>query len=301
MLGMRWNWRWMGPIVLLGAIVPCGVRGLALGAAMQEPAQEHEVRRHVGFDRNEYPGDAALPELRKHFAFTGYWLTNPPESASNSWVGKREILMRHEFGFLVLANGKLDKEIKKAGVTPEALGRRDAADAVAAARREGFPAKTIVFLDQEEGGVLLPEQAAYLLAWTEAVAGTGYLPGVYCSGQPVPAGKAADGTPQTVTTAQDIRRRVAAARLHEIALWVAQDACPPANGCSVEPPALQASGTPGAVAWQYAQSPRRKAITAACAASYARDGNCYAPGLPVSLGLHIDLSVADSADPSHGR
>jgi hypothetical protein len=50
--------------------------------------------------------------------------------------------------------------------------------------------------------------------------------------------------------------------------------------------------------WQYAQSPRRKAITAVCGKTYAADGNCYAPGLPK---LFLDLNVAASADPSHGR
>jgi hypothetical protein len=50
--------------------------------------------------------------------------------------------------------------------------------------------------------------------------------------------------------------------------------------------------------WQYAQSPRRKEITAACSKTYAADGNCYVPGLPKIM---LDLSVAASPDPSHGR
>jgi len=29
---------------------------------------------YLGFDRNEYPGDAALPVLRKTFSFSGYEL-----------------------------------------------------------------------------------------------------------------------------------------------------------------------------------------------------------------------------------
>ena len=281
-------------VLVLLAATPCL-------SGQGEPEHNREPRAYAGFDRNEYPGDSTLPELRKHFAFTGYWLTNPPESSTNTWAGKREILMQHGFGFLVLANGKLDKEIKKSGQTPDALGRQDAAAAVSAARREHFPARTVLFLDQEEGGVLLPEQAGYLLAWTEAVEAAGFRPGVYCSGQPVPAGQGPDGKPATITTAQDIRKRVTAGHLHEIALWVAQDACPPSDGCKVEPLALDRSGTANAFVWQYAQSPRRKSITQACAKTYAADGNCYAPGLPANLGLHIDLNVADSPDPSHGR
>jgi hypothetical protein len=250
----------------------------------------------IGFDSNNYPGDEALPALRKHFAFAGYWLTNPPGEHHNSWVGKRDILLRNDFGFLVLANGKTDAEIskaKRAGTTPAALGAKDAAAAIAAAQRERFPNHTILFLDQEEGGRLNANQSTYLLAWTEAVATSGFLPGVYASGQPVD-----DAPGKTITTVQDIREQVASKHLHEIAFWVYQDACPPANGCTLQPPPLTASGTPDVTAWQYAQSPRRKEITAACAKTYAADGNCYAPGLPQ---ITLDLNVASSADPSHGR
>src|SRR5277367_2147746 len=108
---------------------------------------------YIGFDSNDYPGDDALPALRRHFTFAGYWLTNPPGARQNSWVGKREALLRNGFGFLVLANGRLATEIRKAkqssGTTPVALGEKDAADAVAAARSEHFPSHTILFLDQE--------------------------------------------------------------------------------------------------------------------------------------------------------
>jgi hypothetical protein len=259
----------------------------------QQAQSKHE---YIGFDRNDYPGDAALPALRKSFDYAGYWLTNPPGEHHNTWKGKRDTLLRNGFGFLVLANGRFDAEIlraQKTGTAPAALGKKDAAEAIAAAQSEHFPSHTIIFLDQEEGGRLLAEQAAYLLAWTEAVAHSDYLPGVYASGQP-----SEDGPGKTITTAQDIREQVAKQHLHEIALWVAQDACPPSNGCTVHPRPLSESGTPNALAWQYAQSPRRREITAACGKSYGADGNCYAPGLP---NLHLDLNLSSSADPSHGR
>ena len=87
--------------------------------------------------------------------------------------------------------------------------------------------------------------------------------------------------------------------LHEIAFWVYQDACPPANGCTMQPPPLTASGTPDITAWQYAQSPRRKEITAACGKTYAPDNNCYAPGT-AEASCSTSASQA-TADPSHGR
>jgi len=259
------------------------------------------AQSYAGFDANEYPGDAALPALRKHFAFTGYWLTNPPGADHNPWVGKREVLLRNGFGFLVVANGRLDKEINRAikqGKPAAARAQEDAKAAVAAAKREGFPARTILFLDQEDGGRLLPEQADYLLAWTEAVAHSDYLPGVYASGLPVDDGPGPDGKPVTITTIQDIREHVAAGHLHEIAFWVYQDACPPAPGCVLAAPPTDLSGTLDAAAWQYAQSPRRKSITPACGKTYAADGNCYAADLPH---VQLDLSSSSSPDPSHGR
>ncbi len=250
----------------------------------------------VGFDRNNYPGDDALPVLRQHFVFAGYWINNPPGEHQNTWAGKREILFRNNFGFLVLFNGRLDSEILKArrlGTSPALLGEKDAAVAVAAAQCEHFPPHTILFLDQEEGGRLLPEQSAYLFAWTEAIASSSYRPGVYVSGQPVP-----DAPGKTITTAQDIREQIVAKHFHSIALFIYQDDCPPSNGCTLSPPPITAAGISDIAAWQYAQSPRRPEITHSCAKTYAPDGNCYAPNLP---GRHIDLNVASSSDPSHGR
>ena len=265
-------------------------RGEPLGAS-------GHTTESIGFDTNDYPGDDALPALRRHFAFAGYWLNNPPGSRQNAWQGKRESLLRNGFGFLILFNGRLDAEITRASkspsTTPRTLAATDAANAVAAAQREHFPAGAILFLDQEEGGRLTSGQAAYLFAWTEAIARSSYLPGVYASGQPV-----SDGAGRTITTADDIREHAVTQHLHRIALWVYQDACPPANGCSLQPPPLSRSGTPDAAVWQYAQSPRRRSITAACSKTYAADGNCYVPELPE---LMLDLNLADSPDPSHGR
>src|SRR5216117_3135318 len=65
-----------------------------------------ESKVYLGFDRNEYPGDAALPVLRKIFSFSGYWLTPPPNTSQNTWVGKRKALQEQGFGFLLLARGR---------------------------------------------------------------------------------------------------------------------------------------------------------------------------------------------------
>jgi len=251
----------------------------------------------AGFDRNDYPGDATMAAMMKTFAFTGYWVTPPPGEKTNNWAGKRLLLKQQGWGFLVLADGRFDKEIlaaQKRGTTPAQLGQQDAAKAIAAAQAEGFPAHAILFLDQEEGGRLLDEQAQYLLAWTEAVAQSSYLPGVYASGQLVQ-----DDPGKWIDTIRDIRERVKAQHLHDIAMFDTQDACPPAPGCTVKgAKPLSEAGEPDLSAWQYSQSPRRPEITKACAATYAADGNCYAPGLSDVL---LDMDIASSPDPSHGR
>ena len=260
-----------------------------------QPIHENERKAFFGFDRNDYPGDAALPALKRHFDFVGYWLTNPPGEQGNSWVGKRAKLAAQGFGFLVLANGKTDAEIKAGGKDAAGLGKSDGAAAVAAAVREGFAPGTVLFLDQEEGGRMLPEQADYLFAWTETVAAAGFRAGVYGSGQ-----KVDEGHGQTITTAQDIAAQGVVRHLKPVVLWVYQDACPPSNGCTLHAPALSMSGTAGAEIWQYAQSPRRRQTTSACAKTYAANGNCYVAD-PALKDTFLDLNLAASPDPSHGR
>ena len=282
--------------------IPSRIRTALVLAATLPPAAHAQAGNYAGFDRNDYPGDDRLATLHQHFAFTGYWLTPPPGETVDTWLGKRPQLLKSGFGFLVLANGRLDAQIRttwaRKSISPTQQGQQDAQRAIAAAQQEGFPPPTILFLDQEEGGRLLPEQADYFYGWTETVAVSPYRPGAYLSGQSTPDGIGPDGKPLLITTAQDVQQHIAAKHLHPIALWVAQDTCPPAPGCVATPPPLAQSGTPAAIVWQYAQSPRRPALTRSCAKTYAPDNNCYAG---VTTDLFLDLNVAATPDPSHGR
>jgi hypothetical protein len=248
-------------------------------------------KTYFGFDRNEYPGDNLLPALHRSFAYAGYWLNNPPEANSNGWIGKRDLLKANGFGFMILFNGRPDAQL--AGKDAAALGRSDAAAAISAAKKEGFAPGAILFLDQEEGGRLLPEQSAYLFAWVEAIRASQYKPGVYCSGILVPDGSG------TISTARDILRHEGG---RSLALWIANDACPPAPGCVLpkKPMVAASSGVQDALVWQYAQSPRRP-FAKRCAATYTADNNCYAPGTPHSPQTFLDLNVSSSPDPSGGR
>src|SRR3984893_1226948 len=255
---------------------------------------EAPSRTYLGFDRNQYPGDAALGSLRQSFSFCGYWLNAPPGETSNTWKGKREVLTSNGFGFLVLFNGRLFRELKSRP-NSRTLGAHDAAVAVRAAKQEGFPAETVIFLDQEEGGRMLPAQRAYVHAWIDSVNASGYQAGVYCSG--IPASEIGGAT---IITANDLRDN---ADRRKIVFLVYNDSCPPSPGCAFprNPPSPQQSGVPFAAIWQFAQSPRRREITASCPSKYHADGNCYAPLSQSADGVNIDLDSADSPDPSSGR
>ena len=266
------------------------LRGL-IAALIVCCATLHAQATYLGFDRNDYPGDANLKTLRQTFSYAGYWLNNPPGESSNSWEGHRAAVEAAGFGFAVLFNGRLYADLKSV-TNAMRLGQSDAQAAIRAARREGFPGATIIFLDQEQGGRMLPEQKAYIFAWVDGLSVAGFRAGIYCSGIPAPDGS-------NVVTAKDIHEH---AGRREIVYWAFNDACPPAPGCAFprQPPSPAQSGVGFAEAWQFAQSPRRKDVAAHCT-NYSRDGKCYPLGATAEQALYVDLNTATSPDPSHGR
>jgi hypothetical protein len=276
------SYRWLGFFLLIGVA----------SALSQVVARSNAQASFLGFDRNDYPGDGNLTELRKTFDYTGYWLNNPPGAKVSTWVGKRNKVQSAGLGFLVLFNGRLYSELKTVASAAK-LGHADAQSAISAAQHEGFPNATIIFLDQEEGGRMLPEQKAYIYAWVDGVSKSGFRAGVYCSGI-----GAKEETGNSIVTAEDIRQ---SAEGRNITYWVTNDACPPAPGClTTRHPLLpRLSGITFAEVWQFAQSPQRKDVAASCK-GYSSNGNCYPPGSGAQSRLHVDLNVATSSDPSHG-
>src|SRR5712691_8343782 len=278
---------------------------IALLIAIPAPApQAAAARSYLGFDRNTYPGDDALPILRKTFAYTSYWLTPPPRESSNSWSGKRELLRSQGFGFLVLYRGPQSSELQsiwsesrlnrsdQLKAEAKKKGTRDARNAAAAAKREGFPAHTIIFLDIEDGGRLPVVYHVYLRAWVDQLALANYRAGVYCSGMPVSEGRGA-----TIITADDIRNNIGS---RDLVYWVYNDACPPSPGCIVpqNPPPASKSGIAYAQIWQFVRSPRERETAVHCS-GYSKNGNCYAPGA-TTHSWFLDLNTATSVDPSGG-
>jgi hypothetical protein len=203
------------------------------------------------------------------------------------------LLQSQGFGFVVLYNGRLTKNLKS---NPDAKqkGTTDAENAVALARQEGFPAGTIIFLDIEEGGRLSPAYHEYIHAWIDGLARAHFRAGAYCSGIPLP-----DAPGQNITTAQDLHDHLDGRKL---TLWIFNDVCPPSPGCVFpqNPPPVGQGGIAEAALWQFAQTPRQKQRTAQCAATYNADGNCYGPG-DVNHKWFLDVDVATSANPSAPR
>ena len=287
--------RWHIPAVILcmfamiAFLVVTRERAAAEGRFTKSPVGPQGANTFLGFDRNTYPGDSALPVLRKSFSFSSYWLSAPPGETSNSWTGKRTLLQSQGFGFLLLFNGRTAAQVRHPEAA-EAAGKADAKNAAQAARGEGFPAGSVIFLDQEEGGRFTPEQHLYLHTWAEELEKQHFRPGIYCSAIPVD-----EGGGSHVITVDDIRAHMAD---DEVVYWVYNDACPPSPGCSAEKglPSPAESGIKYAAVWQFVRSPKEKKVAKHCH-GYASDGNCYAPS-DSRHAWFLDMNVATSADPS---
>ena len=142
---------------------------------------------------------------------------------------------------------------------------------------------------------MLAEQRAYVHTWVDSVTAAGVRAGIYCSGI-----AAQEKSGASIVTAEDIQEN---AEGRKIVYWVTNDACPPSPGCAFprRPPSPAESGVRFADVWQFAQSPKRKDVTAGCPANYSSDKSCYPPGISIAQRLHLDVNTATTSDPSRGR
>lgn len=280
----------LSAVILLAILLLVSLAPVAVVSNTSVPLAGDPANNPLGYDSNEYPGDSALPILRKTFSFTSYWIGPPPGEKKSTWLGKRARLAQQGFGFVVLFNGPESRALKNVAAARK-KGALDAERAANLAAQEGFAKGTVVFLDIEEGGRLPANYHEYLKSWAGALERAGYRIGLYCSAIPV-----REGNDVSMTTARDIQDHAGS---RNIVFWVYNDACPPSPGCSfpATAPDPAQSGFAGAAVWQYAQSPRRKEFTSQCPANYAADGNCYAPG-DTGHKWFLDVNAASSADPS---
>jgi len=135
-----------------------------------------------GFDTSEFPGAAEMQWLRNNtnLVWCGYYLGPAPSHSSTSWIGQRSALQAAGWGIAPVYVGQ---QIGGPGShrVSGSQGRVDGQDAAQLLEREGFAAGTCVYLDLEDGPPLAAPRTDYVTAWVNAVRGSGFQPGVYCS------------------------------------------------------------------------------------------------------------------------
>ncbi|MEO7457742.1 MAG: glycoside hydrolase domain-containing protein, partial [Gemmatimonadaceae bacterium] len=165
-------------------------------------ADEAKSGKNLGFDTHTYPGDKTMRAWKQApgapYSWVGYYLPSPCHK-DPSWVGKRKLLTDMGWGLAVVYVGQQTwgrqprslnsariAQLIKSGTTCNAdllaseRGAADAADAIAATEREGFPARSIVFLDIERMEKMPQAMRDYYRAWAKALLADGrYRPGVY--------------------------------------------------------------------------------------------------------------------------
>ena len=166
---------------------------------MADAQQEGKV---MGFDTHTYPGDETMRAWKSApgapYRWVGYYLPAPCHR-DRSWSGKRQTLVDMGWGLAVVYVGQQtwgrtprklsparaaaianSKKPCNADLLTAERGRADGDDAIMATEREGFPRRSIVFLDIERMEKMPQAMRDYYRAWTKRLLEDGrYRPGVY--------------------------------------------------------------------------------------------------------------------------
>jgi hypothetical protein len=216
----------------------------------------------AGFDRSDYPGDAAMAWLKANtnLLWCGYYLGPSPSHSGTSWMGTRAKIAALGFGVAPIYVGQ---QVTGPGSKNPSLaqGTADGGDAAAMLQGEGFAAGSCAYLDLENGPPLTQPLSDYVAAWCDAVAARGFQPGVYCSH----------------LFAADIHQLRSQVRIWAFKVATSQTHPVPGTNFPTLDPA--GCGYVGAFAWQLGQ-------------------NCQltVPGAPLDA-ITVDLDVAVAADP----
>ena len=164
-------------------------------------ADAQTAGKHLGFDTHTYPGDKTMQAWKSApgapYRWVGYYLPAPCHRDS-SWVGKRQKLVDMGWGLAVVYVGQQRwgrtpcgtpqrlAQLAKQGKSCDAdlisaeRGRVDADDAIAATLNEGFPERSIVFLDIERMENMPQAMRDYYRAWAKRLLEDGrFRPGAY--------------------------------------------------------------------------------------------------------------------------
>jgi hypothetical protein len=132
------------------------------------------------------------------YRWVGFYLTSPCHKGK-TWNGKRQTLIDMGWGLAAVYVGqqtwdrmprpltpKRAAQLARSGATcnadfiSAARGDAEGADATVVMAREGFPARSVIFLDIERMEKMPPVMRDYYRAWARRVIRDGrYLPGVY--------------------------------------------------------------------------------------------------------------------------
>lgn len=184
--------------------VAATVAQVAAAVTGQEAPLADAVRtgRHLGFDTHTYPGDRTMRAWKAApgapYRWVGYYLPSPCHR-DTSWVGRRDTLVAMGWGLAAVYVGQQSwgrrprplsaaqqAALLRRGTTCDAdllgtaRGTADGADAIQAAARDGFPARSVIFLDIERMETVPEAMRQYYRAWFARLLADGrYRPGVY--------------------------------------------------------------------------------------------------------------------------
>lgn len=136
---------------------------------------------YAGLDTDQFPGIPVLDALARetNIAWVGYYLPAPSHSNAG-WSGNRAAILNLGLAVVPIYVGQQTQGPGSHIVTGD-QGVIDGNDAGAKMYAEGFPARSYIYLDLENGAPFTEPQAEYVQAWCLGVRGSGYAPGVYCS------------------------------------------------------------------------------------------------------------------------
>jgi hypothetical protein len=176
---------------------------------------------YAGMDRDHYPGDNLMRRLKDttNLNWTGYYLprlnNRNGQTISSDWQGHLGFLRGLGWGVVpiffgrqqehrvqatdkdghprtddagkpIMVGADWDTATRRASLT-KGHGSDEGRIATNFAAAEGFPARTVIYLDIEGGNDVTDELADYYAAWSQAVFDNNYYPGVYCSPRKAPA------------------------------------------------------------------------------------------------------------------
>jgi hypothetical protein len=165
-------------------------------------ADEEKAGHNLGFDTHTFPGEKTMRAWKNApgapYSWVGYYLPAPCHK-DGSWTGKRQLLTDMGWGIAIVFVGQQTwgknpkplsaaqvARLAKSGATCNAglltteRGIADGNSAITVTAREGFPQKSIVFLDIERMEKMPEAMRMYYRAWARTLLKDGrYVPGVY--------------------------------------------------------------------------------------------------------------------------